>query len=281
MRLNRLIESLYFRPWLLSSTGLYALCESMSEQGLSRLFEQLAAFTKDAAVQVRPKTNIWGEPLPQVTVVEGIAYIPVQGILACGLDPIYKMFGWTDYDDILADVRAAEQNPGVRKIVLVFDSPGGQATGAPETGAALLRRNKPMFAYSAGQMDSAAYLLACACDGIYLRPTAEAGSIGTKIAVIDRSVAYAMAGYKVEVFASGQYKAAGTPGTSLTDAQRDDIVRSMTTINNMFTGFVRANRTRVSADSMQGQVFVGPDATAANIADGLVDSLEELARRLK
>ena len=282
MRLNRLFENLYFRPWLLSSGGLYALCESMGERTWARLIEQISARgEKDVAVQLRPQTDLWGDPLPQMTIRDGVAYIPVQGILACGLDPIMKMLGWTDYDDVLADVRAAEMNPAVRKIVLVFDSPGGQATGAPETGAALLRCSKPLIGYSAGQVDSAAFLLACACDSLYLRPTAEAGSIGTKIAVIDRSAAYQQMGIKVEVFASGQFKAAGTPGTSLTDPQRDDIVRTMMTINGMFTGFVQKTRTRIAEDSMQGQVFVGPDATAAYIADGLVGSIDELHARLR
>ena len=281
MRLQRLFDQLYFRPWLLSTGGLSALCESMQERRLSKLIEQLTTRSVDEVMQMRPTTDLWGDPLPQMTVQNGIAVIPVCGILASDVTPIERYFGYVDYNDILSDVADAEANPGVRKSVLYCDSPGGMALGAPECASQLLNRKKELIAYSQGQLDSAMYFQACACDAIYIRPSAEAGSIGTKIAILDTSAAYEKMGLKVEVFASGQFKAEGTDGTSLTKAQREDIVRTMNTINNMFTGFVRANRSRVDEDSMQGQIFVGPDATDANIADGLVGSFGELLNRLR
>ena len=281
MRLQRLFDQLYFRPWLLSTGGLSALCENMQQDKLVKLLERLAERQTEEAMQARPKTDLWGDPLPQMTIQNGVAIVPVGGVLVSDASPWQRMCGYVDYNDVLSDVADAEANPAVRKTVLLCDSPGGMAQGAPEAAAALLNRKKQMVAYTQGQMDSACYFLACAADAIYIRPSAEAGSIGTKIAILDSSEAYKMNGYKVEVFASGQFKAEGTPGTSLTPAQRKDIERTMNTINDMFTGFVKANRSRIDEDSMQGQVFVGPDATAANIADGLVGSLGELLARLK
>jgi hypothetical protein len=76
---------------------------------------------------VREGTGPCGEEveMPQMVIENGIAVIPVAGILGWKLSGMEKGSGCTDYSDIIEDIEVASADPTVTTIVFDIDSPGG------------------------------------------------------------------------------------------------------------------------------------------------------------
>jgi hypothetical protein len=85
---------------------------------------------------------------------------------------------------------------------------------------AALAKIKPVHAFIDDLGASAAYWVASQAQAVYATASARVGSIGVILPFIDSTEAFKQAGLKVEVFAAGKFKSAGTPGVPLTDAQR-------------------------------------------------------------
>jgi capsid assembly protease len=102
------------------------------------------------------------------------AYVPVYGVLT--------PHGWwgTSYDALKMRLSAAAQDPAVERIVLMVDSPGGDAAGVAGAVAAVkaAAEEKPVIAYVDGMACSAAYWLASQADHIVATETSLVGSIG-------------------------------------------------------------------------------------------------------
>lgn len=76
--------------------------------------------------------------------------------------------------------------------ILDFDIPGGVVTGVPEL-AAFTRgaaEEKPIYAFTGGQSCSAAYWLASACSKVFCTESADVGSIGVYVALVDETDAW-------------------------------------------------------------------------------------------
>jgi protease-4 len=166
--------------------------------------------------------------------------------------------------------------------VLLIDSPGGTCTGVPEAFAAVRRSAeiKPVFGFTDSQACSAAQWIASACDRFAITTSATVGSIGVYCALVDESAAWAKDGYRLELVKAGTHKAAGIAGNPIT---ADDVVgfqKNVDTIYGMFVADVRAGRGAVDDTVMQGQTFMGADAVAANLADGVVDDLNDYLEQI-
>jgi signal peptide peptidase SppA len=169
-------------------------------------------------------------------------------------------------------------DPSIKTIILDFDSPGGEAAGAPEL-AALVRaasEQKTVIAFTDATMGSAAYYFGSQASEIVCTPSAALGSIGCYVAFMDQSVAADLKGLKMEVIKSGDFKGIGLPGTSLTNEQRNYLQEQVDNNAAMFRSTVQAARPAVADEAMQGQVFVGQKAVAAGMADALVNNFDDL-----
>ena len=122
-------------------------------------------------------------------------------------------------------------------------------------------------------MASLAYQIASQAREIISTPSASVGSIGTIIAIPDLSKAYEMMGIKMEVITNSEatLKGAGTPGTSLTDDQRDYLKARAQVAFNRFKSSVQAGRPNIKDESMRGQVFWGHEAKTNGMVDRLGD----------
>lgn len=108
------------------------------------------------------------------------AEIHVTGALTKHPDVWAMIFGGggTSYAEIIAAVRAAENDPNVEGILFHVDSPGGHTSGLFEALAEIQAAKKPMRVL-ASQANSAAYALAAAAGPIEATsPGASFGSIG-------------------------------------------------------------------------------------------------------
>jgi protease-4 len=213
-------------------------------------------------------------------VQNGVAIVPVNGIIGKRLNMLEMMCGGADVDQIVSAVQKADMDPAVESILLNVNSPGGMVTGTPEAASAFGQTSKPLYAFTDSQMCSAAYWLASsATAGIFVTGSSDVGSIGTYLAMVDSSRAYEMEGLKLELFKAGKLKAIGLEGKAFTDEERTFLQEGVERANSRFTAAVVANRKsagyRIADETMQGQWFDGEQAVANGLADQLVSGLGE------
>lgn len=205
---------------------------------------------------------------------KSIARIPVRGLMMKGS----SWFG-TSTLQIRQEVRKATNDPNVSGILLDIFSGGGSSLGQADlvTDVRQAARRKPVWSQIEDWGASAAYYLAAATDAVYANNNdARVGSIGTMLAVEDLSGMAEKLGVKVELFTTGPLKAAGFPGTSLTDEHRTDFQSWVNGIQAGFDATVKKGRglTASELDAVRtGGMFFAQDAKQKKLIDG-VRSLE-------
>jgi signal peptide peptidase SppA len=210
------------------------------------------------------------EPVPGVSV----AVIPIAGVLYRGFSSKLYDWGITSTDVLERHIAQAAMDDQIHGILLHVDSPGGVIWGTPEAARAVRKAQelKPVIAYADGLMCSAAYWIASQATGVYATESADIGSIGVYIALLDESRAAEMAGVHVEMFTSGKFKGAGYPGTTLTLDHRNELQDSVNETHEQFKAAVRSGRASDIPDVyMQGKTFPVSRALDASLIDGMAD----------
>ena len=259
------MSQLHKQPWLITPEAfgvIYSAAQSFFKEGVP--------------TTLRTESKL-------LSVEGGIGTVALRGPMMRNPDVIDQLvFGATDTEEVLAAVHEASEREDVQAILLDIDSPGGSVNGTPELAAAVAAasKSKAVYAFSAGQMCSAAYWVASQCDAVYATPSARVGSIGVILPVVDSSEAFAKAGLKMEVFAAGKFKSAGTPGTSLTEEQKDWLQSEVEEIAADFRSAVLARGRKIPDEAMEGQTFSGRRAMRLNMA-GMVDGRAQVIARLR
>jgi len=263
MRLQELIQQVYYEPSLISVAG-HASIRMLLESRLGvGIYDEAREPGKD---RCGGKVAV-----AQMTIdAQGICHIPIGGAIGQNLTPFDRGSGAVDVADISSEISQAQTDPRVKGIILDFDSPGGMVAGTPELAQEIGRVEKPIYSFTRGMIASAAYWLASASDGIFTTMTASVGSIGVYIPVVDESEAMKMQGFSVEVIKSGALKGMGFPGTQLTSDQRAFLQARVDEIGKMFRAHVTARRPQVKAETMEGQTFMGIQAVELGLVDAIV-----------
>ena len=220
---------------------------------------------------------------PCLSVEDGVGVVAITGPMLRNPDLFDRIIlGACNTGELINAVAEAAARPDIEAIFLDIDSPGGSVNGTPELAQAVAdaSKTKYVYAFSAGQMCSAAYWVASQADAIYATPSARIGSIGVILPVVDSSAAFEQAGLKVEVFAAGKFKSAGTPGTSLTDDQREWLQSEVEETAGDFYAAVLARGRKIPDEAMEGQTFSARRAMRFNLA-GMVASRAEALSRLR
>jgi signal peptide peptidase SppA len=220
---------------------------------------------------------------PKITIHEdGIAIIPIEGVLARKPDPFEMLlYGVEDSNNVLEMLQSAAGNPKIKAALLDIDSPGGFLTGGPEVADAVraLNQRKPTVAWTGGMMASLAYYIGSQAGQVVASRSAQVGSIGVYTTHVDYSKLLDAAGIKVEVIKNKEadYKAAGVMGTALTDEQRGHIQERIQTSFADFKAAVTRARPQVKNETMRGQVLYGKEAKASGLIDTVGDLLFALS----
>lgn len=203
--------------------------------------------------------------------VGSVAVIPVIGPIVPRGGIFANVSGLTSCDGIAAQIDDALSDRDIDRIILNFDSPGGQVTGVYEL-ARYIRAScavKPITAYVSGMADSAAYWLACACDRIVAVKTGTVGSIGVITTWTDDSAAKKAAGLKEYTFVSSP-----SPNKHLdpkTPAGRQEIQERIDAIAAIFMDEVARYRgvalQTVGDDFGKGSELMADDALAVGMID--------------
>lgn len=253
-------------------------CAGGYRETLLEIFEQHAALSAAEYKHARTGKAKSGSSLEleQMTVKNGLAYLPVGGPIGQNLGEFEKGAGCVDVDDICTELDEAEEDEAVKTILMVLDTPGGMVMGTPECGQRILKCEKPIYAWTRGTMASAGYWLGSCTDGIFCTPSASVGSIGVCSSFMDLSKMADMAGVKVKTFGSGIYKGMGTPGTSLTPQQEIFLQGRVSMLAEQFYTHVRSRRGQIADADMQGQTFTGTQAKEKGLVDEVFNSIAEL-----
>lgn len=223
-------------------------------------------------------TMMGGQPRLYTFAKEGVAVVPVYGVLAKNLSAFEESCGGgTDINPIAHALAQAASDPEVEKIILDIDSPGGEVTGIPELGSRIraVDARKPVYAFSDATVGSAAEWISSQAREAYGTSSSRHGSIGVYSAWLDQTLALEKAGYSLELFAAGKHKAMGMPFRGLSDEERDMLQANVDAIYRDFKAAVTSNRRGVSDDTMQGQMFRAPEALERGLLDGIVADWEE------
>jgi ClpP class serine protease len=207
------------------------------------------------------------EDLPGMTMRDGVAVIAIDGPIFRQADWFIRWFGGIATADLARQIQSAIDDPAVASILMVVDSPGGEATGIGELSDTIYqaRAKKPVWAYVEGYGASAAYHLISAAERILIDPESRLGSIGTVLGVPDPT---RRPRYTIE-FVSSQSPDKRPDVT--TDAGRKTMQTLVDDMTEVFIARVARNRSITPAQVMapRGALLVGQKAIDAGLADGL------------
>ena len=212
----------------------------------------------------------------------GIAVIPVVGVLSYRPGPFSSFFGGTTMVELIAEVNAAAAASPVKAILLLFDSPGGVASGQLEAAAAIraARDKKPVLAMIDPLAASAAFWLAAQASRVIITPSGHTGSLGVFALHLSFAEALKQAGIKPTLISSTPEKTEFSPVLKLSDAARAAAQREVDLIFNDFLKDVALGRglsvSTVRRDFGRGRVVNAKDS----IRDGLADQVEVLEAAL-
>ncbi len=209
-------------------------------------------------------------------VVQGVAVIPVIGVIGKRMNFIMQLFGGVSTEQVASDFKAAMADPDVTSILLEIDSPGGTVDGTSEL-AQLIRDSrgeKPIVTWANGLMASSGYWIGSAAHQVYnSSDTTIVGSIGVVTRHIDFSKFDEKLGVKRTYLYAGKYKAVGADNEPLSDDDREIIQSELDYLYSIFVETVAEHRgVDVSAvlDNMaEGRIFTGQQAIDAGLVDGV------------
>ena len=262
------LDSLFSRqPWLITTDAM---------QGM---VAQAVAFF-DARIQLPDASRN-----ALLSVSDGVAIIDLHGPLMRQPDLISSLlFGATDMNEVTDAIQEAVQRDDVQSILLDIDSPGGTVNGTPELAQAVADASKlkPAYAFSAGQMCSAAYWIASAASEFIVTPSGSVGSIGVLGVHEDRSAGLAAEGKKLTFIHAGKYKVEGNSAEPLSDEARATIQAMVDQAYGVMVRSIARNR-GVSPDAVrsqygEGRMFSAEDAMSRGMVDRVATLEETIAR---
>lgn len=174
-----------------------------------------------------------------------------------------------------AQMAYARQEPAIKAVVMIINSPGGSAAHSEELFLDVLRTREEMPVVATVDLlaASGAYYAAAAADEIYAKPTSNVGSVGV-IAFLPGDVFI-----EEDLLTTGPYKAFG--GT------RDGAVRQIERAKLAFLQAVqtgRGDRLNMDLDVLsRAEIYTGVQALEFGLIDGLaanevvIDRAAELA----
>ncbi len=172
---------------------------------------------------------------------------------------------------ILTDVKSADQNPNIRSIVLVVDSPGGQVTGTDLLAETIKNSTTPIVAYIEGMAASAAYWIISGASKIIASSSLDRiGSIGTMLMVEDLQPSLEAIGVKFhEVYASLSVDK-NLDFNQVLDGNYEPYRKNvLDVINQKFLSSIKTNRPTLDESTFTGKIYFAPEA----ITLGLIDDI--------
>jgi signal peptide peptidase SppA len=227
----------------------------------------------DSVIAMLGELDVPAEIVRPYDVQDGVAIIPVKGVLIPCIGTLYDYGFVSGYDAIAAKFTMAQLDTEVRGIAFDINSPGGLVSGLYELtdGLYAARGNKPMLAVLTESALSAAYAIASCADGIWLPRTGNTGSIGVICSHTDYSGMLEKAGIVNSDIFFGARKADFSPFAPLSAPARDRMQVRVDTLGEFFVETVARNRNLPpsTVKGTQAAVYLGIDGVNIGLADGI------------
>lgn len=213
-------------------------------------------------------------------VINGVAIIPIDGIIAKKMNLFTKFSGGVSTQLLARDIKSALADPLVTSILLDIDSPGGTVDGTEEIANLIYearQEGKPIVAYTDGLMASAAYWIGAATDMIYISgETPMVGSIGVVTAHVDYSKYEEKIGVKTTEIYAGKYKRIASEYNPLSQDGRQYLQGQVDYLYSIFADKVASYRKDILSIPesgpipwAEGEIFTGNQAIVAGLVDGV------------
>ena len=266
--LSHITEKVYGQPWLI---------RPLVHRSISTQLENVLT----GKIQLPSFTDKDDEATIVISGIQSIAVIEVDGIIGKRLSLLETECGGCDLDSIAFQIKEVASDPNIKTIVFNINSPGGTVTGVREIGELIaeVSKTKNTIAYTDTLCASAAYWIASQCNEIVVSASSDIGSIGVYSLYLDETRALEIEGLKVNAISAGKYKLVGSSFKPMQEDERALLQADIDKIYNQFKAAV-TNKRNIPDEYMQGQIFDGEKAVQIGIADGVVNSFDDLIEAL-
>jgi len=199
----------------------------------------------------------------------GVAFAAMVPRPAVGLIYLRDAIHAFSSAEMIAQIKYAREQPEIRAVVLVIDSPGGTVidTEAVYLELAKLREEKPVVTMAQGVAASGAYYLSVGTDYIFAGPSSPVGNVGVV------SQLPPAPGVFEDLVSTGPYKLFGSA--------RDSQLRRMEAIKQAFYSAVslgRGDALQIGPETLlRGEIWLGGEAQRL----GLVDELGSVSQAIE
>ena len=210
-----------------------------------------------------------------------LAYVPVPGLFADGGE------GWLEF---LGRVRGTADDPTIRGVILDLRSAPGSLAHVQELRGAIDRvraSSKPVVAYLGQDTGNAAYLLAAACDRVFLHPAGGVDLVGLEAEIQYLRGAMENVGVGAQYAKRGRYKSAPETFTETrsTDGSREQTEALLDDLYAQLIDGIARGRNKPVGDVkalVDGGPYTGREALEKGLVDALVypDELEAKSQAL-
>ncbi len=208
-----------------------------------------------------------------------IAQIAVTGLIIDAEKPQLLGRGENPMARFVEALQRAENDAGVRAVIIRINSPGGTVTASDvmyrEVKRFKQRSGKPVVISMADVAASCGYYLACAGDEIVAMPTTVTGSIGVIMQTFNFTEGMKKIGIRADAITSGPNKAVGSPFEPMSPEQRELLQNLVTEFYGGFKAIVISNRPTLSENDLEwitdGRVVTGKRAVEVGLVDRLGD----------
>ncbi len=221
--------------------------------------------------------------IPPVRPIPHIAVAYIRGTIAYSGDTLLTpSVGVEDYIKLLKELA---KSPQVEAVVVVIDSPGGDASASYALYKAMcyLAKRKTVVVYTPGTLTSGAYMAALPAERIIASPTAIVGSIGVVAFIPKIGGLLSKLGVRVYVLHEGKLKAVGNPFTeNLTESERRVFMSIVNSTYNLFISLVKKHRPNVSSIVFNSAPYPALKALKLGLIDGIggLEDAISVARKL-
>ncbi len=199
---------------------------------------------------------------------EHSAVVEIRGEIAPDAD--------ANAESINTALKAAFEDNGAKGVIVLINSPGGSPVQAGMINDEIKRlktlHKKPVVAVVEESAASAAYYIAVAADSIYVNKASIVGSIGVLMDGFGFTGLMEKLGVERRLLTAGDNKGFLDPFSPQNERQRELTQAMLGQVHQQFIAVVREGRgTRLkeSPDTFSGLFWVGQQAVALGLADGL------------
>lgn len=221
-----------------------------------------------------PSPDDWRAQYRPYIVRDGILQIPVKGVLLHGFS--FAVGSWaTGYEYIWRAYERGMNDPTVRGIALICDTPGGEAAGCFDLAEKMyaLRDQKPVRGFAHESAYSAGYMVISVAPKIIMSRTGGVGSIGVYVLHFDYSKYMERLGVTPTYIdePQGGFKTDGNPYQPLSEEVQARIRVRIKELYDLFVRAVVRNRGMSDEDvrGTKAATFTASQATSNGLADGI------------